>query len=99
MIHICIIPSYRLKSLRKCITLYNKQLNPNDQLWMLIELARFDFAGIPISRIAFLCDDQYPPEELEIPIEESFEDFNYCLSCFAEGKLVQNCDSLEHSHH
>lgn len=91
MIHICLVRSHKLKPLQNAIAQLNKQLAPGDKPWGLIELERFDVSGMPISRIAFLCDG-YPPKELDIPIEATFNDFDYCLDCFAQGKLNKNCD-------
>jgi hypothetical protein len=82
MLVICAIRSHRLPLLQDAIAERNK-VSPVP--WGIFELERFDIAGIPISRIALLCDE-LPPDDKEIAIEAIIRD-RYCVECLKQGKF------------
>ncbi len=89
LIIITALRSYKLETLQQTIAEYNK--TSPEQPWAMFELERFDIAGIPISRIALLCDEM-PPAELSIPIEAVFETPQYCPYCFEQGQYTKLAD-------
>ena len=80
MLIICSVRSHRLPLLQEAIAERNK-ISPTP--WGIFELQRFDIAGIPISRIALLCDEEPPPDK-EIAIEAVI-DQDYCAECLKSG--------------
>lgn len=83
MLIIAVVRSHKLEQLQCAIAEYNKTDPPTP--WALVELERFDIAGIPISRIALVCDTA-PPPEFEIPIEQIIQTPNYCPHCLELSK-------------
>ena len=80
MLIICVVRSHRLPLLQEAIAERNK-VSPTP--WGIFELERLDIAGIPISRIALLCDEEPPPDK-EIAIEAIIRD-RYCAECLRQG--------------
>lgn len=84
MLVVCLVRSHRLSLLQEAITERNEHAS-KDNPWGLFELERFDIAGIPVSRIALLCDEEPPPDK-EIAIEAVIQE-RYCPACFEKGKF------------
>ena len=78
MLLICFLHQRRLEPLRAALA-----EQPEDSHWGLIELQRLEIGGIPVVRVALLCDS-LPPPEWEIPIEAAL-DIRYCPECAKEG--------------
>ena len=88
MIIICSVHSHRLPLLQEAIVKRNK-VSPVP--WGIFELERLDISGVPVSRIALLCDEEPPPDK-EIAIEAIIRD-RYCAECLKQGvfnKLQKN---------
>lgn len=82
MLIICVVRSHRLPLLQEAIAERNK-VSPVP--WGIFELERLDLAGIPVSRIALLCDEE-PPPDCDIAIEAIIQD-KYCVECLKQGKF------------
>lgn len=83
MIVIAVVRSHRLPQLKEAIANLNKTQSPP---WAIFELERDDIAGIPISRIALLCDS-LPLDGYEIAIEGVIQEGRYCPTCLEQGKF------------